>query len=117
MAKVQTPPEQYHVGFLSSLDARTAIAQSLLQRYKALTDDLGGSVQLSYAQKCLAERALFIEFWIQQQEQALAAGSDFDAGKWTQAVNSLQGLLSKLGLHRVARDVSLTEYLKRREDG
>jgi len=112
MAKQDTPPERYQVGFISSLDARTAIAQSLMLRYKAMTDDLGGSVSLSYAQRCLAERALFIEFWIQRQEQALATGSEFDAGKWTQAVNSLQGILSKLGLERRQRDIGdLADYL------
>lgn len=112
MTKTTQVPEQYSVGFLSNLDGRTAIAQTLLHRYKALTDDLGGSTRLSYAQRSLCERALFLEFWLQQQEGQLAAGQTFDAAKWVQGANSLQGIFAKLGLHRVAHDVEdLATYL------
>jgi hypothetical protein len=85
------------------------------ERFRAFTDDLGGADTLSYAKRSLVERALWLEFWLAQQEQALAGGSDFDVGKWTQAANALQGILSKLGLDRQAKDLpSLNEYLARK---
>ena len=64
----------------------------------------------------LVERALWLEYWLAEQEQSLARGADFDVGKWVQAANSLQGILTKLGLDRQAKDVpSLSEFLKQRE--
>jgi len=111
----QAPPSKFNTGWLSELDGRTAIAQEMRERFRAFTDDLGGADTLSYAKRSLVERALWLEFWLAQQEQALAGGSDFDVGKWTQAANALQGILSKLGLDRRAKDVpSLNEYLARK---
>lgn len=85
-------------------------------RYQELTADLGGAENLSYPQRSLCERALWLEYWLAQQERELAAGGEFDVGRWTQAANSLQGIFGKLGLQRVARDVpSLNEFLAQRE--
>ena len=108
-------PEKYAPGYLDNLDGRLAVATIMRERYRAFTDDLGGADCLSYAQRSLVERALWLEYWLAEQEQALAGGSDFDVGKWTQAANALQGILSKLGLDRQAKDVpSLNEYLARK---
>ena len=111
----KTPPKNFNTGWLSELDGRTAIAQEMRERFRAFTDDLGGADTLSYAKRSLVERALWLEFWLAQQEQALAGGSDFDVGKWTQAANALQGILTKLGLDRQAKDVPhLHDYLKQK---
>ena len=111
----QAPPKTFNTGWLSELDGRTAIAQEMRERFRAFTDDLGGADTLSYAKRSLVERALWLEFWLAQQEQALAGGAEFDVGKWVQAANGLQGILSKLGLDRQAKDVpSLNEYLARK---
>jgi len=115
MSKLQTPPERFSQGWLAELDGRTGIAQAMRERYTVFTDDLGGAERLSYAQRSLVERALWLEFWLASQEKALASGDDFDVGRWTQAANSLQGILSKLGLQRIAKDVpDLGEYLAAR---
>lgn len=115
MAKVQTPPERFAQGWLDQLDGRTGIAQVMRDRYRLLTDDLGGVDRLSYAERSLAERGLWLEYWLADQERLLATGGEFDVGKWTQACNSLQGIYSKLGLQRQARDVpDLGEYLAKR---
>ncbi|SDU29281.1 hypothetical protein [Halopseudomonas salegens] len=113
MPRLSAPPDRFSQNWLQSLDGRTSIAQVMRERWQQFTDDLGGSDRLSYAQRSLVERALWLEYWMQQQEQALAAGGDFDVGKWTQAANSLQGICAKLGLERQARDVpDLADYLK-----
>lgn len=113
MSKAATPPDKYNQNWLQSLDKRTAIAQDLTHRHKMLTDDLGGVDQLSYQQRALVERALWLEYHLQQEEQKLANGQEFDSGKWTQSCNALQGIFSKLGLNRVAKTIpALQSYVK-----
>ena len=108
-------PEKYAPGYLDELDGRLAVAQVMRERYRAFTDDLGGADRLSYAKRSLVERALWLEFWMAQQEEQLARGKEFDVSRWTAAANSLQGILSKLGLERQAKDVpNLHDYLKQR---
>ena len=115
MPKVQMPPDKFSAGWLQELDKRTGIAQLMQHRYQIFTDDLGGVDRLSYAQRSLVERSLWLEYWLASQERELASGGEFDVGKWTQAVNSLQGILSKLGLSRQARDVpSLGDLMDRK---
>ncbi len=110
--KFPSPPEKYSAGYLQQLDGRTGVAQVMRARYDALTSDLGGASRLSYQQRSLIERALWLEYWLGQQEQTLANGGDFDVGKWVQACNGLQGIFAKLGLDRVAHDVpDLAAYL------
>lgn len=112
MAKLQAPPDKFAPGWLSDLDGRTGIAQTMRGRYAEMTSDLGGADSLSLAQRLLVERALWLTYWLETQEAALAQGQEFDVGKWIQAANGLQGILAKLGLERKARDVpSLTDYL------
>ena len=74
MPKEPTPPAKFATGWLEQLDGRTGIAQAMRERHRAFTDDLGGITRLSYAQRSLVERALWLEFWLQTQEQALASG-------------------------------------------
>lgn len=103
--KSRDVPDRFSSGWLDALDTRTALARHMRDRYQSLTDDLGGVDALSYAQRSLCERALWLEYWLASQERELAKGEPFDVGRWTQAANSLQGIFSKLGLQRVARDV------------
>ena len=113
MSKLEAPPDKFSSGWLNELDGRTGIAQAMRERYRVFTNDLGGLSRLSYAQRSLVERALWLEYWLATQEQSLATGEDFDVGKWVQATNSLQGILSKLGLNRVAKNVpDIGEYLR-----
>ncbi len=113
MPKNQAPPDRFAPGWLEQLDGRTGIAQAMRQRYRTFTDDLGGHDRLSYQQRVLVERALWLEYYLADQERALAGGQEFDPGKYTQSVNALSGLIAKLGLTRVAKEVSLHEYVKR----
>lgn len=115
--KFRRVPERFSAGWLQDLDSRTALAREIRARYSALTNDLGGLERLSYQRRTLAERVVWLEYWLAMQEQHLAAGNgEFDAGKWTQACNALSGLLKTLGLDRVASDApDLQTYLKQRE--
>lgn len=119
MVKLAEIPERFAGGYLDRLDGRTAIAVTMRNRWQAMTDDLGGADRLSYAQRSLVERALWLEHWLAVQEEALAGGQHevFDAGKWTQACNSLMGILKTLGIERRQKDVTtLASYLKSKQD-
>lgn len=113
MPKLPNPPERYTPDWLASLDGRTQVAQVLRQRQQELCDDLGGLTQLSYQQKALVDRALFLEFHLQQEEMKLATGAEFDSGKWVQATNALLGVFRTLGLQRQAKAVpALRAYVQ-----
>lgn len=113
MPKCSTIPDKFQSGFLDNLDSRTSIAREIRERYQNLTDDLGSVDNLSYQQRSLCERAIWLEYFLASQERELAEGKAFDSGKWTQAVNALQGLYSKLGLSRQVREVSLSDLIKK----
>ena len=109
----QSPPHSYAPGWLDALDYRTALARNLRDRFETICADLGGADRLSYMQRSLVERGLWLEYWLSQQERTLAEGGEFDVGRWIQAANSLQGIYSRLGLERQTRDApDLQEYLK-----
>jgi hypothetical protein len=108
-------PSKYKEQWITGLDNRTALARIVNERLNSLESDLGGSDRLSYQQRSLAKRAIWMEAIIEQQEAALSRGEDVDQGKLTQAVNSLIGLFAKLGLERIAHDVpTLHEYMQKR---
>jgi len=104
---LKTPQKKFTTGWRGELDNRTALAQVMRERYLEFTDDLGGADSLTYAKRSLVERVLWLEYWLAQQERALAQGEEFDVGRWTQAVNALQGILSKLGLERQDKDFTM----------
>jgi len=110
-------PEKFTPGWLEKLDSRTNLAKEMRDRYKRFTDDLGGDERLSYPQRSLVNRALWLEVWLEQQELQLAKGGEFDAAKWTQACNALQGILVKLGLEKKGKNITdLQDYLKKKQE-
>lgn len=112
MPKQSAPPQQYTPDWLNTLDGRTTARQVLNKRHSDLCHDLGGFDLLSYQQRALVDRAIFLEYHLQQEEQKLATGGDFDSGKWVQACNSLSGIFKSLGLKRQAREVTMADVIK-----
>lgn len=111
------PPKTFKPNWMNHLDTRTTVAKEMRERFTCMTSDLGGLEHLSYAQKSLVERALWLEHWLRTQESELASGEPFDVGKWVQAANSLQGILSKLGLERQAKNVtSFQDFITGKKD-
>ena len=106
-------PDKQSPGWLASLDGRTIVAQDMAGRFDEVCRDMGGADRLSYMQRSLIERALWIEFWLAQQERQLALGRDIDTGHYVQAANGLQGIFNRLGMDRRGRDVtpSLQDYI------
>ena len=107
---------RFQSGWLDRLDSRHNLTRELRERYAEVCTDLGGADSLSYMQRGMVERLLWLEYWLSQQEQALAKGQDFDVSRWIQAANSYQGLSKTLGLERKAKEApTLGEYLAKRE--
>ena len=107
-ARTQPIPPKFEAGYLSRLDKRTTVANELRERYEELTNDLGGAEHLSYQQRSLVERALWLEHWLHLQERELCAGrtDGFEAGRWVQSLNALVGLFRAVGLERQSRNVT-----------
>lgn len=105
-------PDEYTPGWLQRIDARTTIAKVLAGRIRAVEADLGGADALTYAQRSLISRAIFIEQHVINAEVAMAEGRPVDTAAWLAAVGQLQRLYTALGLKRVARDVpDIRQYL------
>ena len=115
MSKQGALPDSYTHDWLERLDGRTRLAQAVRARYESLTNDLGGHASLSYQRKSLAKRVLWLEATVEQAEAALARGEEVDMGGLTQRINTMIGLYKTLGLDRVQREVSLSDYLAKRE--
>ena len=112
------PPEKFQKGFLEDMDERYNLTHELRDRHKQLTTDLGGIDALSYAEKSLIERSLWIEYFVQRREKQLLLEPDKepDIDSWFKGVKTLEIIFSKLGLKRKAKEVqSITDYLKSKE--
>ena len=113
--KRRSLPERFEAGWLAKMDTRVALVRELRARLDALAVDLGGMDSLSYQERSLCERAIFVEYLLAKQERDLIEGKDFDAGAWVQAVNALSGLFNRLGLQRRQTDVQdLSTWIKER---
>lgn len=108
-------PTNYSAGWLDNLDGRLGISQELRRRFHEICGDLGGGDHLSYVKRSLIERALWLEYWIAQQEAGLAHGEQVSVGQLTQAGNTLVSLYRTIGLDRQARAPDLATYLADRE--
>ena len=109
-------PPRYSSDWLARIDGRTKLAQAARMRLDDLHANLGGRDALSYQERSLCKRIVWLEAQIEQREAALARGEEIDEGRHTQSVNALVGLLKTIGLQRRQRDVpTLSEYLANRE--
>ena len=104
-------PVRYDEGFLDELDGRAEVTRTLRQRHGALVGDLGGLDCLSYQEQSVCRRIIHLERLIERQESILLQGGSVDLNYYLSAVNCLSGLLSKIGLKRKAKQLSLKDYL------
>jgi hypothetical protein len=113
--KATEVPAKYATDFLTTLDGRVRVARTLRERLASILTDLGGADALSHAQRSLAKRAVHVEGLLEGIEAKLATGEVVDVMPYLAAINTLMGLFTRLGLKRVARDVSpLRELLAKR---
>ena len=112
----ETIPNEFTPRFIDALDQRTVAARTLRQRLAEIHSDMGGEDRLSYAQRSIARRVVWLESWLETQEARAAEGEEIDMGRQSQALNTLLGMFKTLGIERKAKDApSLTDYLRQRE--
>jgi histidinol-phosphate/aromatic aminotransferase/cobyric acid decarboxylase-like protein len=100
--------------FWDNADHRVAVVKEIRRRAARLKRDTGAD---SYQKEMLAERAIFVLCRLESMEcDAVTQTEELDAGVYTQMVNSLAGLLNKLGLEKkVKKSGGLKAYLEERE--
>lgn len=107
-------PEKFVPQFWDAVDGRCGIVKEIRRRYEILKQDAGVE---SYQKDLLCQRAIFIGVQLETMECIAAAEGKFDPGCYTQMVNALSGLLSKLGLERqFPNRKSLKAYVQEREE-
>lgn len=105
--------ERFGEDFLESMDGRGRTVRTLRQRLGALVSDLGGAPHLSYQEKSLCKRFVHIERLIERKESTLAHGGNIVESDYLNAINTLSGLCSKIGMKRRAKPTtSLPDYLE-----
>lgn len=115
MSKSQNIPNRFSENFLEKLDYRTSLAQTIRGRLAELANDLGGMDTLSYQERSLCKRIIWLEATIEIQEAALSRGEDIEHGKLSQSVNTLIGLLKTIGLERRSKELSLSDFIKAKQ--
>jgi hypothetical protein len=105
--KLVTLPAEYARGFIYALDRRTELARAVKEQFLAIAEDLGGLNSLSTIKRSLVEKFVWLSQVMNRLEGDMAQTTDPKASgelvaRWTQAVNSLQGLARALGTERRA---------------
>ncbi len=88
--------------FLDDTDHRQACVKAIRQRMKLLKEDCGCD---SFQKELLVEQAVFISVQLETMKVDALEGKPFEAGVFTQMVNSLVGLLRVLGIEKKAAGV------------
>jgi hypothetical protein len=97
-----TLPNRFVPQFWHDVDGRCGVIKEIRRRYEHLKQDVGAD---SYQKDLLIQRTVFVSLQLETMETKAAETGEFDPGVYTQMVNALSGLLSKLGLERKARTV------------
>lgn len=109
-----TVPPRFDPDFVRKLDRRFALSRVVADRLAALEAHRGGAEALSYVERSLVRRTVWLELICETYEQRFAQGRETDVGAITQLVNALKGLYKDLGLKpAVRRGSDLQTYLRR----
>ena len=102
--KLQTLPDKFQAGFLSTLDGRTELARALRDNCRAILSDIAADEPVSHIKAVLIERFCWLEMFLRTLEHEMATGlvdNRESIGRWIQGINSLCGLAKVLGVeHR-----------------
>lgn len=74
---------------MEAIDGRSVVARELKRRLAELTADLGGEASLSYQQRALCRRAIWLEAHLESMEAAAAQGNPAPTFEYVAAVNAL----------------------------
>lgn len=98
-----TLPDRFEPKFIeSNCDQRQKVIKLIRRRLQRLKEEAGCD---SFQKELIAEQAIFISVQLETMKVDALEGKPFDPGVFTQMVNCLSGLLTKLGLKRSAAQV------------
>lgn len=102
----------------SGIDGRSREARRFRDILAQVLCDLGGADRLSEGERQLARRVSMLSMECEVMELRVVAGEAFDAEKYGMLTDRLGRALQRLGLHRVAKDVtpSLADIVARHRD-
>jgi hypothetical protein len=102
---------------LPNLDRRTAAARRFKDIIGAVLADQGGPDRCSESRLQLARRLAGVAVLAEGLESRLANGEDISIPDYTGLCNALARLTQRLGINRIAKDISptLSQYLSQAE--
>jgi hypothetical protein len=103
-------PAKFDPNFMERLSKRYALTRIVQARRDALEAHCGGD--LSYIQRSLIKRTVWLELLTESYEQRVASGQEVDVGALTQLNNTLKGLYKDLGIKPTARPVQTLDDLR-----
>ena len=105
-------PRRYKGGFLDDLDGRSPAVRGVKYVRGCLESDLGGNSNISRMEYGLVDRSAFLIYLAEEMELAVLSGKkNLNVNEYLAVVNSLSALLSRLGLKRRSKQISLRDYL------
>jgi hypothetical protein len=95
------------------IDQRSQVARRYRDLVAEVCSDMGGADRMSEAKKQLARRFAALSVQAEALETRLANGEDINVSEYSQLTSTLVRVVSRLGINRVAKDVTptLSEYL------
>lgn len=97
-------PAKFDPDFAERLSKRYALARIVHERRSALEAHWGGG-DLSYVQRAMVKRVVWLELLAETHEQRVASGEVVDVGAITQISNTLRGYYKEIGIKPTARPV------------
>jgi hypothetical protein len=94
---------------LDGIDWRTGIARRYTDLVAAVCADQGGADRMSEAKLQLARRFAALSVQAEQMETQLANGAVIDIAEYSQLTSTLVRVISRLGIERMARDMTLID--------
>jgi hypothetical protein len=115
VAKLRTPPDSWHPDWLLRMDQRFRHLAVVRARLATLESDLsaGEAERLSFAQRRLANHAVWADTMLEELERRFARGDEIDFMAFATVLNTLNRVLRTLGIQRRAKELpSLAEVLQ-----
>ena len=104
-------PDRYAKDFIHEMDGRVRVVKTIREDLDALYAALGGKENVSYMEQTLCQKVIYLKWLTGKKEAAMIHGGSIDETSYLNAVNCLSGLLTKIGLKRRAKNISLKDYL------
>jgi hypothetical protein len=106
------------LNYLRSVDRRTRLAKRFKEIVRAIEQDQGGSERLSEARMQLIRRFAATAVLAEQIEARLASGEEINAQEHALLSSSLVRLVQRIGINRIAKDITptLSQYRAEFED-